>query len=307
MTESVLECRDLVKVYAVGSIRRRRIEALRGVTLSVHRGDVYGFLGENGAGKTTTIRCLLGLTHPTSGEMRVFGRDRPGPRELFSRAAYCPEESNFFTGITGRELLRLYGRLHGLAGAELEKRVDRALDEVDLRKNADRRIEGYSKRMRQRVGLAQAVLPQPELIILDEPARGLDPVGRRRFRDVILDHAARGTTFFINSHTLSEVERTCTRVGIIKSGRVIRELAPRDLVEDPEALEIIYEIPGEPLGGSERADGQGFRLRVQGTAAMAEAAAEIARRGGRVESAGTLRKSLEDYFIQVVGDEDVVS
>jgi ABC-2 type transport system ATP-binding protein len=305
VSEVLLECRQLVKVYKSGLVRRRSIEALRGVNLSVRRGDVYGFLGENGAGKTTTVRCLIGLTPITGGGVSVFGLSNPRPEILFKKVSYCPEESNFFTGMTGRELLTIYGRLYGMNGPGLAKRVDEVLEKVDLVEAGNRRISGYSKGMRQRIGLAQSILSDPELIILDEPARGLDPIGRRRFRDVITEYASRGTTFFINSHTLSEVERTCNRIGIIKEGKVIREISPEDLVEGGGGLSVRYRVPGEPLSGS-RVDESFFELRIPDTSALASAAQEISRRGGSVESVRPARISLEDYFIKAVGEEEEI-
>lgn len=301
MSETVLECRDLVKTYSLGFFRRRKVAALRKVNLSVRRGDVYGFLGENGAGKTTTIRCLIGLTPLSGGSVVVFGMREPRPEELFRRLSFCPEETNFFTGLTGRELLTIYGRLSSLKGPSLAARVEEVLDAVGLTEAADRRIDGYSKGMRQRAGLAQAILPDPELIILDEPARGLDPVGRRQFRDIINEYAAKGTTFFINSHTLSEVERTCNRIGIIKDGRVIRELSPEDL-DQKEGLELHYRAAA-PLPGSLRVD-RSFVLQVPGTRALSEAVARIVERGGEVEAVRRHRLSLEDYFIKVVEEEE---
>lgn len=305
MSETLLECRGLIKEFRAGRWRKRTVQALRGVNLTVRRGDVYGFLGKNGAGKTTTVRCMLGMSPITDGQVVVFGRDNPPPEYTFRRISYCPEDSNFFTGLTGRELLTIYGRLNGMPKATLAGEVQRVLELVGVAEAADRRMTGYSKGMRQRIGLAQAILPKPELIILDEPARGLDPVGRRRFRDVINDLAAKGTTFFINSHTLSEVERTCNRVGIIKDGLVVRELTPDDLVLADQGLEVRYALAGEPLAGSRPAD-RLWSMTVADTHALAEASAEIARRGGQVESVDRRRQSLEDYFIQVVGENEVV-
>ncbi len=305
MSEMLLECRGLIKEFRAGRWRKRTVQALRGVNLSVRRGDVYGFLGKNGAGKTTTVRCMLGMSPITDGQVVVFGRDNPPPEYTFRRISYCPEDSNFFTGLTGRELLTIYGRLNGMPKSTLRDEVQRVLELVGVAEAADRRMTGYSKGMRQRIGLAQAILPSPELIILDEPARGLDPVGRRRFRDVINDLAAKGTTFFINSHTLSEVERTCNRVGIIKDGLVVRELTPDDLVLADQGLEVRYAVPGEPLPESRPVD-RLWSLTVTDTRALAEASAEIANRGGQVESVDRRRQSLEDYFIQVVGENEVV-
>lgn len=306
MSETLLECRDLVKTFRMGGLRRRRkVEALRGVNLSVRRGDVYGFLGRNGAGKTTTVRCILGMSPITEGSVVVFGRDNPPPEYTFQRIAYCPEDSNFFTGLTARELLTTYGRLNGMDRRALPAKVQTVLERVGVVDAADRKMSGYSKGMRQRIGLAQAILPEPDLVILDEPSRGLDPVGRRRFRDIITDMAAGGTTFFINSHTLSEVERTCNRVGIIHNGVVVRELTPDELISADSYLDVTYAMDGEPLPGSERQD-RWWRLSVDGTRALAEVSLAIAERGGSIETVQRRRQSLEDYFIQIVGEDEVV-
>ncbi|MBZ0271751.1 ABC transporter ATP-binding protein [bacterium] len=304
--DAVLVVRDLRKTYTVGRIRRRKVCALDGVDLTVRRGDVYGFLGENGAGKTTTVRCVLGLAFPDAGTIDVLGERSPRPERLFARVAYCPEDSNFFTGLTGRELLDIYGRLHGLAGAKLAARVGRVLEEVDLAGAADRRIGGYSKGMKQRLGLAQSILPEPEFVVLDEPSRGLDPVGRRRFRDVIADYAARGTTFFINSHALSEVEQTCNRVGIIHQGRLVRELSPGELIDAGGGLTVRYRVPGDPLEGTRGPDGA-VTADVADTAALAALAAKIADAGGTIETVEPRRTSLEDYFIRVVGAGETIA
>ncbi len=304
MSEILLECRDLVKTFSSGLFRRQKVEALRGVNLKVRRGDVYGFLGENGAGKTTTVRCLIGLTPISGGGIVVFGAENPQPENLFRHVSYCPEETNIFTGLTARELLEIYGKLYGIEKAKLGDRIDEVLEAVNLSEASDRRISGYSKGMRQRVGLAQAILPDPELIILDEPARGLDPVGRRQFRDIINNYATRGATFFINSHTLSEVERTCNRIGIIKKGRVVRELAPDDLAET-KGFEVLYQA-AQPLPGSESRD-RLQAIQASDTKDLSVICARIAEIGGSVDSVARRRVSLEDYFIKVVGDEEVIS
>ncbi|MCE9628025.1 MAG: ABC transporter ATP-binding protein, partial [Candidatus Eisenbacteria bacterium] len=194
--------------------------AVADLSLNVPRGEVFGFLGPNGAGKSTTIKMLLGLLEPTSGAGTLLGRPL-GDRAARAKVGFLPEHFRFQDWLSGRELLRFHGQLYGLSGRSLEAKADALLERMDLVDDAERPIRTYSKGMTQRIGLAQALLNDPEIVFLDEPTSGLDPIGRLLVRDVIKDLRAAGTSVFLNSHLLGEVEATCDRVVFVKQGRIV--------------------------------------------------------------------------------------
>ncbi|HPQ71382.1 MAG TPA: ABC transporter ATP-binding protein [bacterium] len=304
MSDAVIQLRGVSKRFAT---RRAETLALDDVSFEVQRGDVFGLLGANGAGKTTAMRCILGLTHISGGSLRVLGRERPSRHELFARTAYLPEEPQLFAGATGREHLAYFGRLSAVDGVRLPARIDETLTLVELGDAADRRIGTYSKGMKQRLGIAAAILAEPEIIFLDEPTRGLDPLGRKRVRDLLAKLAAGGATLFINSHLLGEVERLCNRVGILDNGRVRAAGKLADLLGENSLLAVRFALPGEPgpeLAGAERADGGLWKTTVPDTAALAALSEKIAAAGGRVVSAQAERIALEDYFIRAIGREE---
>ncbi len=217
--EPVIEARGLAKEFRHWG---RAVRALDGVDLRVGAGEVFGLLGANGAGKTTLMKILLGLAAPSAGSVRLNGRD---PRVVAARArvGYLPEGHRFPAYLSGLATLRLFGRLAGVTEADLDRRGPRLLELVGLGGRGGDRVGRYSKGMTQRLGLAVALVDEPGVLFLDEPTDGVDPVGRRHIRDLLLEIRGRGTTIFINSHLLSEVERTCDRVCIIDNGRVVRE------------------------------------------------------------------------------------
>src|SRR5689334_7220479 len=221
MTDLVIETAALRKVY--GS----KI-AVDDLTLQVPRGEVFGFLGPNGAGKSTSVKMLLGLVAPSSGDARVLGRP-PSDSVAMARVGFLPEHFRFHEWLQASELLDLHGRLYGMDAPRRRKRIADLLEQVGLAEHARRPISGFSKGMLQRIGLAQALLNDPELVFLDEPTSALDPFGRMLVRGLLRDLKARGTTVFLNSHLLGEVEATCDRVSFIKAGRVLRTIALHDL------------------------------------------------------------------------------
>jgi len=281
--------------------------AVESLTLRVERGEVFGFLGPNGAGKTTSLKMLLGLVRPTGGSGTVLGRPL-GDRAVRAKLGFLPEHFRFHDWMTGRELLRFHGRLHGLGGRDLEARIDRLLARVDLVDAAERAVQGYSKGMLQRIGIAQALVNDPELVFLDEPTSGLDPLGRLLVRDLIRELKARGTAVFLNSHLLGEVEATCDRVVFLNHGRVLaeRRLGPREgtpFVElvlgttPPALLERLAEFgPVRVLEG-----------RVLVAVADEDIAPSIARAvldaGVELRSMAVRRPTLEETFVAVLGDE----
>ena len=239
MAEGVpaVEIRDLVKDFKT-SFRRKPLRAVDGVSIWILAGEVYGLIGPNGSGKSTTMKALLGLVAPTAGSCAIFGKDS---LKVDSRddVGFLPENPYFYKHLSGAETLRFYGKLCGLGGRHLRDRVDELLALVDLEGARDRRLGGYSKGMLQRIGLAQALIQEPRLVILDEPTAGVDPLGSRQIRDLILKLRERGITVFLCSHLLEQVQEVCDRVGIIFQGRMIREGRLDDLIAIEDQTEIV--------------------------------------------------------------------
>jgi ABC-2 type transport system ATP-binding protein len=217
MPQEIIKIRDLFYTYESG---KNRVEALKGLNLDVHEGEIFGFLGPNGAGKTTTIKLLLGILHRKKGELAIFGKD-PSEPESRRSIGYMPETSDYYDYLTPVELLKMYGAFFGLEKEVLRRRIGELLDLVDLTPAAGRPMRTYSKGMKQRVSFAQALVNDPDLLMLDEPTGGLDPVSRKRMREVIIDLRGKGKTIFFSSHELSEVELVVDRVGILDKGHLI--------------------------------------------------------------------------------------
>lgn len=244
-----LEVQDLRKVYGDKA-------ALDGLTLTVQRGCFFGFLGPNGAGKTTTIRLLMGLAPPTSGAMHILGR--PMPEEhiaIKSRIGLVPDDTLLFDHLTGGEFIEFVGRMYGLGRPLARQRASELLQLFELDGAGRKLIGEYSKGMRKRVALAAALIHRPELYLLDEPFEGVDAVGARLMKDILLDQVAHGATIFLTSHVLEVVERLCDRVAIINQGRLVVEGAMADLRSGSETLEDIFvRVVGGPAHGSESLD-----------------------------------------------------
>jgi len=220
MTTAAVEIEGLTKDYEVGFLRKKRVRALDGLTLRVERGEIFGFLGANGAGKTTTIKLLMRLIFPTAGSARILGSD-VGDAPTRARIGYLPEHPYFYDYLTARELLEYCAELFGYSRAERRRRAAEQLARVRLdEKSWDRQLRKFSKGMLQRVGLAQALVNDPEVVFLDEPMSGLDPIGRREIRDLIASLRQGGTTVFLCSHILSDIEVLCDRAAVMRSGRL---------------------------------------------------------------------------------------
>ena len=284
--------------------------AVSDLSLYVGEGEIFGFLGPNGAGKTTAIKVLLALVEPTSGTGRVLGAPL-GDRAARARIGFLPEHFRFHETLTATELLRFHGRLYGLRGVSLDARVDRLLTRVDLADAADRPLRGYSKGMLQRVGLAQALLNDPQLVFLDEPTSGLDPLGRLLVRDIIAELRADGVTVFLNSHLLGEVEATCDRVVFVKRGRVVEE---RRLSAPAEGLDL--ELRVGPVGAAIVEGLSRFganivqprpdviALRTESDAVVPAIVSWLVQQGVQIYAVQPRRKSLEDVFLDVMGDDE---
>lgn len=240
--ESALVVDGLSKTYAT-RFGRRRVEALRPTNLDIRRGEVFGILGPNGAGKTTLLKLVLGIVRPTSGSGRIFGRP-VSDASARERIGYLPENHRFPPHLTGRQVLGIYGRLGNMNGEAIERAAPEVLELVDLAAWADARVGTYSKGMMQRLGLAQALLNDPDLLILDEPTDGVDPVGRRAIRDIVTGLRRRGTTVLLNSHILSEVEQICDRVVILRGGEILRTGTVEEITSPGRIVRVGYLASG---------------------------------------------------------------
>jgi ABC-2 type transport system ATP-binding protein len=283
--------------------------AVEDLSLRVPRGEVFGFLGPNGAGKTTSLKMLLGLVEPTAGGGAVLGAPI-GDRAARARMGFLPEHFRFQEWLTGRELLHFHGRLVGMRGVALESRADELLTRVDLLDAAHRAVRTYSKGMMQRIGLAQALLARPELVFLDEPTSGLDPLGRLLVRDIIRELKAGGTTVFLNSHLLGEVEATCDRVVFVKAGRTVHELLLAAEADGGVDVELrTGALNGEAtaalaaFGAAPPAADGSIRFRVANEEALPEIARALVRHGVALYEMKAAHKSLETWFLEVMGEE----
>ncbi|MDP8225143.1 MAG: ABC transporter ATP-binding protein [Candidatus Lernaella stagnicola] len=305
MSEVLIELEGVSKIFRS---RGRIVRAMDAISFRVRAGDVFGLLGPNGAGKSTTLRAILMLTRLDAGRLRVFGRERPDRRTLFGQAAYLPEEPQLFQGATGSEHLRYFGRLCGMKNPDLSSRIGQVLEMVGLSDAGDRPIATYSKGMKQRIGIAAAILDRPRIIFLDEPTRGLDPIGGRQVRDVLKRLADEGVTLFLNSHMLGEVERLCNRVVILERGRVRADGLLSDLLTVDETMEVRFTLPpgsdAATFGDAMVTEGALYKLTVADTAALGELAGRVAAAGGRIVSTRATRVELEDFFLQVVREAE---
>ncbi len=228
---------NLTKVFAV-PFRKEKVVAVENLSITVGAGQVYGLIGPNGSGKSTTMKVILGLIGPTSGSTAIFGRSS---RNVDSRnsVGFLPENPYFYKYLTGGETLDFYGKLCGLNRKQIKRRTTELLDLVDLQNARDRRLGGYSKGMLQRIGLAQALIQDPQLLVLDEPTAGVDPAGSRKIRDLILALKERGISIILSSHLLEQVQEVCDRIGIIYKGKLVREGELESLISIEDQTEIV--------------------------------------------------------------------
>ncbi len=283
--------------------------AVADLTLTVERGEVFGFLGPNGAGKTTSVKMLLALITPTDGEGFMLGSPLGNP-EARARVGFLPEHFRFHDWLTAQEFLTLHADLYHMERQAAKKRISELLELVSLTPHANKRLHDFSKGMLQRIGLAQALLNNPELVILDEPTSGLDPVGRRLVRDIIRDLRKNGTTVFLNSHLLSEVEITCDRVAFIKNGKVIRISPLQTLVEGELSVEIhARNMQADAISGlsrwsqNVRWDGEHLTLTLPGEADIPDIHRYLVSQGIDLYALKPQHVSLEDLFIEIVGTD----
>lgn len=297
----------LSKVYRSG-FRLRRINALTDVTMSVQPGEIYGFLGPNGAGKTTLIKILIGLARPTSGTATVFGRP-PRDARVKARLGFLPEQPYFYEYLTAAEFLQLAARIAGVPQNEVAGRVNGLLRLVRMEHVAANQLRGFSRGMLQRMGIAQALIGDPELVILDEPMGGLDPVGRKEFRDIIVGLRERGKTVFFSTHILSDVEMICDRVGIIINGRIAEEGRLEDILgTTADAIEVtVRGVSGKIVKAFERIaqqsvkSGETMLLTLAREEDVDKVMAIAHETGCRIQSIVPRRATLEDYFMARIG------
>jgi ABC-2 type transport system ATP-binding protein len=283
--------------------------AVKGLTLQVKQGEVFGFLGPNGAGKTTSMKMLLGLIEPTSGTATLLGKP-VGDRESMTRVGFLPEHFRFQEWLTADEFMLLHGQLLSMRSDDLKGRIDALLERVGLSDFRNKQLRTFSKGMLQRIGLAQALLNRPALVFLDEPTSGLDPVGRRLVRDVIREVRAQGTSVFLNSHLLSEIEVTCDRVAFIRHGEVVRVLELASLSSDQTSLTIrVSNLSAEAVSGLStwgrdlQVDGELIHMIIANDSVLPEITRYLVSQKAEVYAISPNRMSLEDIFIETVGKD----
>jgi ABC-2 type transport system ATP-binding protein len=303
--EPIVEVQQLVVEYGKG---KSRIRAVDGISFEIERGECVGFVGVNGAGKSTTIKTLMGFIFPTSGTVRLFG-EPAGTVESRRRIGYLPEVALYYPFMKGRELLELYGGLHGLSRDELRRRIPELFEELGLKGKEEVLLRNYSKGMQQRLGIAQAIIADPELLIFDELSSGLDPVGRYDLRRVLFRLKETGRTIFFSSHELTEVENLCDRVIIIHRGRVVTQASVQELLKPLNVFEITFVLPpGSDLPTALRnhpleQTGDAYRVTIQDVSAYASAVTELAAMGAKILATSSKSQSLEDYFIKLIQEK----
>lgn len=302
-----IEIKNLTKEYTVGFWRKKPVRALDNLNLEVHQGESFGFLGPNGAGKTTTLKILMRLIFPTGGEAKILGADL-NDMAMRARIGYLPEQPYFYDYLTARELLVYCGKLFGLSKSESLSRAEKLIQQVGLEHAADKQLRKYSKGMLQRAGLAQSLINDPEVLFLDEPMSGLDPMGRREVRDLIAGLRAQGKTVFFSSHVLSDVEALCDRVAIMNKGCLIESGKLSDILGKctNELEAVVANVPAQALAELQSFAlmvtpvAEGARIRLESERQIERLVTIVHRNGGNVISLNPVRESLEDLFVREV-------
>jgi ABC-2 type transport system ATP-binding protein len=299
----VLKVEDLHKSFRVGFIPKTK-KILKGISLSIEEGEIFGYLGPNGAGKTTTIKCILGLVRPEKGNIEIFGL-QPFALQAKEKIGYLPENPYFYDYLTAAEFLDFCSRLFLMGKREREKRVKELLQLVGLEKGLDLQLRKFSRGMLQRVGLAQALLNSPSLVILDEPLGGLDPLGRKEVRDIIVSLKKEGKTVFLSSHILQDIEMVCDRVAIIVSGEIVSHGALHELVSEKiyfteVILSGIEENKLKGLAESFSVKGGRIMLRVLKEENLEKILELVRSQKGKIHSLTPRTETLEDIFVEMV-------
>jgi ABC-2 type transport system ATP-binding protein len=303
MQAPAIETENLTKEYPHGFLNLKKKTSLEGLNMQVDEGEIFGFIGPNGAGKTTAIKLLMRLIFPTAGSARILGKPISAI-EMHRDVGYLPEQPYFYDYLTAAELLDYFARIHDLTAGDRKERVPQMLKKVALETAGKIQLRKYSKGMLQRVGMAQAILHDPKVVILDEPMSGLDPVGRREVRDIILALKREGKTVMFSTHILSDAEMLCDRVGVIVGGKLRGVGAPEQLVDvKTQSMEIFFELTGQstvPLLDKATRTGDRYRLQVP-EAELYGAIEQVRAAGARILSVTPVRATLEEFFMNLVG------
>ncbi|PYS99570.1 MAG: ABC transporter [Acidobacteria bacterium] len=300
----IVEIENLTKDYEVGFWKKKKVRALDDLTLAVKPGQIFGFLGGNGAGKTTTIKILMTLLFPTSGTARILGSDISDV-SMHRRIGYCPENPYFYDYLTATELMKYFGELLGLNSADRSRRASELLTKVGLdEKDWNKQLRKYSKGMLQRVGLAQALINEPEIVFFDEPMSGLDPIGRREIRELIIELRQKGTTVFMSTHILSDVEALCDEVAILRGGK-LTATGRLDELLTRQGERQVYEVSLKnvsadqlPNGYSVRSIASGVIVEIDDESQIDNLLIEARKSGGHLISVQPVRQSLEELFVE---------
>jgi ABC-2 type transport system ATP-binding protein len=302
MTNPAIETENLTKEYPYGFLHLKKKASLEGLSMQVETGEVFGFIGPNGAGKSTTIKLLLGLIFPDAGSARILSKPI-SDIEMHREIGYLPEQPYFYDYLTATELLDYFARIHDLSAAARKERVQQTLKKVGLETARKIQLRKYSKGMLQRVGLAQAILHDPKVVILDEPMSGLDPLGRREVRDIILDLKRDGKTVMFSTHILSDAEMLCDRVGVIVGGKLRGMGAPGQIVDmKTQGMEILFELAGtsaSPLLSKATRTGDRYRLQVA-EEELYGAIEQLRGTGAKILSVAQVKATLEEFFMNLV-------
>jgi ABC-2 type transport system ATP-binding protein len=307
MTAPAIETQNLTKEYPHGFLHLKRKTSLENLTMQVEDGEVFGFLGPNGAGKSTTIKLLMGIIFPTAGSAQILGKP-VNDVSMHRDIGYLPEQPYFYDYLTAAEVLDYFARFHGFSAAERKERVQKMLQKVGLETAGKIQLRKFSKGMLQRVGLAQAIVHDPKLLILDEPMSGLDPVGRREVRDIILELKNAGKTILFSTHILSDAETLCDRVGVIAGGQLRGVGAPGSIVGVRSlGMEIIFELTGsgaqmEKVRAKATKSGANYRMSVS-EAELYAALEELRGASAIIISVTQIKPTLEDFFMELVGKD----
>ena len=304
---AAIETQNLTKEYPHGFLHLKRKTSLENLTMQVEEGEVFGFLGPNGAGKSTTIKLLMGIIFPTAGSAQILGKP-VSDVSMHQDIGYLPEQPYFYDYLTAAEVLDYFARFHGFRAAERKERVQKMLRKVGLETAGKIQLRKFSKGMLQRVGLAQAIVHDPKLLILDEPMSGLDPVGRREVRDIILELKNAGKTILFSTHILSDAETLCDRVGVIAGGQLRGVGAPGSIVGVKSlGMEIIFELTGsgaqiEKVRAKATKSGANYRMSVS-EAELYAALEELRGASATIISVTQIKPTLEDFFMELVGKD----
>ena len=305
MTGPAIETENLTKEYPYGFLHLKKKASLEGLNMQVEMGEVFGFIGPNGAGKSTTIKLLLGLIFPDAGSARILGKPI-SDIEMHREIGYLPEQPYFYDYLTATEVLDYFARFHDLPASDRKERVQQMLKKVGLDTARKIQLRKYSKGMLQRVGLAQAILHDPRLVILDEPMSGLDPVGRREVRDIILELKRDGKTVMFSTHILSDAEMLCDRVGVIVGGKLRGVGAPGQIVDmKTQGMEILFELEGPnaaPIVSKATRTGDRYRLQIS-ESEVYDAIEQLRAAGAKIISVTQVKATLEEFFMNLVASD----